>query len=253
MNLFDLSGKVALVTGAGRGLGKCAALALAEAGADVAGVDLRANEVEALADEVRALGRNASGHVLDIRSVPDVRRVVDEVVKRHGRIDILLNNAGTKVAQDVLDVTEDAWDLVLGVNLKGAFFVAQAVARHMVERGEGGKIINMASTYAVVGTPGRTTYAASKGGLLQVTRVMAAELAGKGINVNAIGPTATRTVMNEGFFQQDDWRERALSKIPAGRFAEPEDIVGAVIYLASPAANMVHGHLLLVDGGFTAI
>lgn len=252
MELFNLAGKVALVTGAARGLGRAAALGLAEAGATVAVVARAQAEAEALADEIRSMGRAASPHVVNLGSVADIQRMVAEVDAHHGRIDILLNNAGTKAPQDVLDVTEDAWDQVLGVNLKGSFFCAQAVARSMVNRGSG-KIINMASTYSIVGARGRATYAASKGGLLQLTKVMAIELAPLGINVNAIGPTATRTRMNEAIFAQEGYTEATLSRIPAGRFCEPDDVVGAVVFLASRAADMVHGHLLLVDGGFTAV
>lgn len=251
-NPFDLSGKVALVTGAGRGLGRASSLALAEAGADVAAAARSSAEIESLAGEVQALGRAASHHTFDVRDVSDVRRMVDEVLKRHGRIDILVNNAGTNVQQHILDITEEAWDTVIGTNLKGAFFVAQAVGRGMVERGSG-KIINMCSTFAQLGFYGRGTYAASKGGLAQLTRVMAIEWSSKGVNVNAIGPTATLTKMNEQLFSDEEWRRMVLSRIPAGRYAEPSDVVGAVLYLASPASDMVHGHLLLVDGAWSVI
>ena len=252
MNLFDLTGRIALVTGAGRGLGRASALALAEAGADIAAASRSTDELESLADEVRAVGRRASVHRLDIRSVADIGRTVAEVIETHGRIDILVNNAGTNVQQDVLDVTEADWDLVYETNLKGAFFTAQAVGRHMVERGSG-KIINMCSTFANLGWPGRVSYAASKGGLAQATRVMAIEWSSKGVNVNAVGPTATLTKMNEQLFSNEAYRERVLSRIPAGRYAEPKDVAGAVVYLASPASDMVHGHMLMVDGAWSVI
>jgi NAD(P)-dependent dehydrogenase (short-subunit alcohol dehydrogenase family) len=252
MNLFDLSGKVAMVTGAGRGLGRASALALAEAGADVAVVSRTTDELESLADEVRGLGRQATVHTLDVRSIPDIRRTVDEVIGAHGRIDILVNNAGTNVQQDVLDVTEEAWDLVMSTNLKGAFFCAQTVGRHMVDRGSG-KIINMASTFANLGFFGRASYSASKGGVAQFTRVMAIEWASKGVNVNAVGPTATLTKMNAELFSDEAYRQKVISRIPAGRYAEPRDVAGAVVYLASPASDMVHGHLLLVDGAWSVI
>jgi 2-deoxy-D-gluconate 3-dehydrogenase len=250
--LFDLTGKVALVTGAGRGLGRASALALAEAGADLAVAARSTDEITALADEIRGMGRAASHHTFDVRSVPDIRRLVDEVLDRHGRIDILVNNAGTNVQQEILDITEDAWDTVMSTNLKGAFFVAQTVGRGMVERGSG-KIINMCSTFANLGFYGRGSYAASKGGLAQLTRVMAIEWSSKGVNVNAIGPTATYTKMNEQLFSNETWRQTVLPRIPAGRYCEPEDIMGAVVYLASPASDMVHGHLLMVDGAWSVI
>lgn len=249
---FDLSGRVVLVTGAGRGLGRTIALGLAAAGADVAGAARSRPELESLADEIRSLGRSGSAHAFDALQVGSIRAMVDEVVQEYGRIDILVNNAGAKVNQPLVDVTEEAWDLVLGTNLKGAFFVAQAVGATMLERRRG-KIINVASTYSVVGAPERATYAASKGGLLQLTRVMAAEWAGMGINVNAIGPTSTLTPMNERLFESQDWRERTIAKIPAGRFCTPDDVVGSVVFLASAASDMVHGHLLLIDGGWTAV
>jgi 2-deoxy-D-gluconate 3-dehydrogenase len=156
------------------------------------------------------------------------------------------------IQQDALDVTEDAWDSVMDTNLRGAFFCAQAVGRTMVQRGSG-KIINMCSTFANLGFYGRAAYAASKGGLAQVTRVMAIEWSSKGVNVNAIGPTATMTKMNAALFAQEEWRQLVIPRIPAGRTAEPEDVVGAVIYLASPASDMVHGHLLMVDGAWSVI
>jgi NAD(P)-dependent dehydrogenase (short-subunit alcohol dehydrogenase family) len=250
--MFDLTGRVALVTGAGRGLGRVLALGLAGAGASIAGAGRSIDPLRTLVVEVGELGSTGTAHTVDVTDPDAVSDMVDEVIERHGRIDILVNNAGMKVPQKVLDVSEAAWDQVLGTNLKGAFFVAQAAGRHMVERGQG-KIINVASTYAVVGADGRATYAASKGGLLQLTRVMAIEWASKGVNVNAVGPTSIPTPMNEALFADPAWRERALAKIPAGRFCAPEDVIGSVVFLASAASDMIHGQLLLIDGGLTAV
>jgi 2-deoxy-D-gluconate 3-dehydrogenase len=225
---------------------------LADAGAHVAAVARSRDQLDQVVREIESGGGVASAHQIDVAEPAAIARGVQEVLERHGRIDILVNNAGAKVPQDAVDVTEDAWDLVLGTNLKGAFFVAQAVGRHMLTRGTG-KIVNVASTYAVVGAAGRATYAASKGGLLQLTRVLAIEWAASGINVNAVGPTSIDTPMNAELFADPAWRERALAKIPAGRFCEPRDVVGAVIFLASPASDMVNGQLLLIDGGLTAV
>lgn len=252
MEKFDLSEKVALVTGAGRGIGKACALALAEAGATVAVSARSGQEITDLAEDVTKAGGKATVHTADISDVADIRRLVAEVTDRHGRIDVLVNNAGTNVQQDVLDVTEEVWDLVMDTNLKGTFFCAQAVGRQMVEQGSG-KIINMASTFAALGFYGRGVYAASKGGVAQLTKVMALEWAPRGVNVNAVGPTATLTRMNEELLSRPEYRDLVLSRIPAGRWCEPEDVAGAVLFLASGASDMVNGHLLLVDGGWSAI
>jgi 2-dehydro-3-deoxy-D-gluconate 5-dehydrogenase len=251
-SMFDLSGKTALVTGASRGLGRSLAVGIAAAGADVA---LAGREDAALAEtaaQVEATGRTTSTHIADITSPAAVNALAGAAIARHGGIDILVNNAGVKVPQDAVDVTEQAWDDVMATNLKGAFFVAQAVGRHMVERGSG-KIVNVASTYSVVTARGRTTYAVSKGGLLQMTRALAFEWAKAGVNVNAVGPTSIPTPMNDGLFADAAWREQAVARIPRGRFCTPEDVVGAVVFLASAASDMVTGQLLLIDGGLTVV
>jgi NAD(P)-dependent dehydrogenase (short-subunit alcohol dehydrogenase family) len=249
---FDLTGRVALVTGAGRGLGRTLAIGLAEAGADVAVTGRSLDALRAVVKEIEDVGGTASAHTADITQPAAIGSMVDDVLGQHGSIDILVNNAGIKIPQSVLDVTVEAWDDVLGTNLRGPALVAQAVGRHMIERGSG-KVINVASTYAVVGAVGRASYAASKGGLMQLTRVMAVEWAPLGVNVNAVGPTAIETPMNEALFADPEWRQRALDKIPAGRFCEPDDVVGAVIFLASPASDMIHGQLILIDGGLTIV
>ncbi len=250
-SLFDVRGRVAIVTGAGRGIGHDIAKGLAEAGATVAAAARSTDEVDRLAADIERAGGSASAHHLDVQDRDSIDQFVADVLARHGGIDILVNNAGAKVNQSAEDVTEEAWDLVLDTNLKGAFFVAQVVGHHMLARGAG-KIINIASTYAVVAAHDRTTYAISKGGLLQLTRSLALEWAGRGVNVNAIGPTSIETPMNAELFGDPAWRESALKKIPAGRFATPGDLIGPVLFLASAASDMVHGHLLLVDGGWTA-
>ena len=249
-----VSGKTALVTGAGSGLGRSIALALAEAGADVAVTELpgRIENARVVAASIRAMGRNALVVKLDVTSVKNIQRAVDAVVKGFSRIDILVNNAGINVPKQALDVTEDDWDRILDVNLKGVFFCAQAVGREMVRRGSG-KIINMASQNGVVGYYDRAAYCSSKGGVVNLTRVLAIEWAEHQINVNAVAPTFVLTPLTEKMFANPSFSNEIHRRIPLGRLGKPEDIVGAVVFLSSPAADLITGHTLLVDGGWTAI
>jgi 2-deoxy-D-gluconate 3-dehydrogenase len=251
---MDVSGKTALVTGAGSGLGRSIALALAEAGADVAVTELasRLENAGAVAESIRALGRKALVVKLDVTSVKNIQRAVDEVVKGFSRIDILVNNAGINVPKQALDVTEDDWDRILDVNLKGVFFCAQAVGREMVRRGSG-KIINIASQNGVVGYHDRAAYCSSKAGVVNLTRVLAIEWAQHQINVNAVAPTFVLTPLTEKMFADPAFSKEIRRRIPLGRLGKPKDIVGAVVFLASPAADLITGHTLLVDGGWTAI
>jgi 2-deoxy-D-gluconate 3-dehydrogenase len=249
-----VSGKTALVTGAGSGLGRSIALALAEAGADVAVTELpgRIENARVVAASIRAMGRTALVVKLDVTSVKNIQRAVDAVVKGFSRIDILVNNAGINVPKQALDVTEDDWDLILDVNLKGVFFCAQAVGREMVRRGSG-KIINIASQNGVVGYYDRAAYCSSKAGVVNLTRVLAIEWAEHQINVNAVAPTFVLTPLTEKMFANPSFSNEIHRRIPLGRLGKPEDIVGAVVFLASPAADLITGHTLLVDGGWTAI
>jgi NAD(P)-dependent dehydrogenase (short-subunit alcohol dehydrogenase family) len=251
--VFDLFGKLALVIGGSRGIGEATALALAGAGADLAITSRDLDRVSEPADRIRELGRSVSTHVADVRSVDSLAAMVDEVVAQRGGIDICVYNAGTNVQKLALDVTETDWDLVNETNLKGCFFALQAVGRTMIERATRGRIVNIASTFAVGGYPKRVIYAATKHGVVGVTKALAIEWAGYGITVNAIAPTAINTQMNADLFRDDDWRAEVLARIPAGRFAVPDDVAAAAVYLASPAAEMVTGHVLLVDGGWAAI
>jgi 2-deoxy-D-gluconate 3-dehydrogenase len=250
-----VDGKVALVTGAGSGLGQAIAVALAQAGADVALSELPGRD-EAAAQTVRAIeaaGRRAAAWPLDVTHLPTITEIVDRVHAHFGRIDVLVNNAGINVPRLALDVTEEDWDRVLDVNLKGAFFVAQAVARKALVPQGGGKIINVASQNGVIGFHHRAAYCSSKAGLVNLTRVLALEWARYRINVNAIGPTFIETPLTRPMFEDPAFREEVLSRIPLGRIGRPEDVAGAAVYLASPAADLVTGHTLLVDGGWTAI
>ena len=244
---FRLDGKVALVTGASRGLGAGIADALQEAGATVVGTSRNPGSATQVAKQLGSVPV-----VMDITDVASVRAGVDCVASELGRLDILVNNAGLNIPQGVFDVDEASWDAVLNTNLKGTFFAAQAAARCMVTSREGGRIINIASQAGVVGIEERSAYGASKGGAVLLTKVLAIELAQHGITVNAVAPTFIATELTCGTLENSAWRERVLSRIPLGRIGETEDVAAATIYLASPAAALVTGHTLLVDGGWTA-
>jgi 2-deoxy-D-gluconate 3-dehydrogenase len=250
-----VDGKVALVTGGGSGLGEAMALALAQAGADVALTELPGKE-EAADRTVRAIeaaGKRALACPLDVTRLPMIADVVGRVLGHFGRIDVLVNNAGINVPRLALDVTEEDWDRVLDVNLKGPFFMAQAVARQALLPQGGGKVINIASQNGVIGFHHRAAYCSSKAGLVNLTRVLALEWARYRITVNAVGPTFVDTPLTRPMFEDRAFHEEVLSRIPLGRLGRPEDVAGAVVYLASPAADMVTGHTLLVDGGWTAV
>ena len=244
---FRLDGKVAMVTGASRGLGAGIADTLKEAGATVVGTSRKQDSVEQVAERLGSVPV-----AMDVSNVASVRAGVDRVASEFGRLDVLVNNAGLNIPQGVFDVDEASWDDVIDTNLKGTFFAAQAAARHMVDRGEGGRIVNVASQAGVVGIENRSAYGASKGGAVLLTKVLAIELAQYGITVNAVAPTFITTELSRSTLEDPVWRERILSRIPLGRVGEVEDVAAATVYLASPAARMVTGHTLLVDGGWTA-
>ena len=248
--MFDLSGKVALVTGADRGLGQAIALALAEAGADIAAAGRSATD-ETRA-RVEALGRRFSWTSADLSTTAPIPAIIGETVDRLGGLDVLVNNAGTIRRADALDFTEADWDLVVDTNLKSAFFLAQAAARHMLSGPGAGKIINVASMLSYQGGVRVASYTASKSGLAGLTRLLANEWAAKGINVNAIAPGYFSTD-NTTALRADETRNREiLARIPAGRWGQPSDLAGAAVFLASRASDYVHGTLLPVDGGWLA-
>ena len=248
---FDLSGKVAIVTGAGRGIGYHIALALAKYGADLVVCSRTVSELERVAEEARGFGSNALIQQMDICQTSDIERMVEESVKAFGHIDILVNNAGVNIPQWAVDVTEEAWDKIMAVNLKGLFFCAKAVGKVMIQQKKG-KIINVSSQSGSVGLPQRAAYCSSKGGVNLLTKVLAMEWAQYNINVNAIAPTFIETPFTKPMFEKEGFREYVLGNIPLGRVGKPEDVVGAVIYLASDASDLVTGHILLIDGGWTA-
>jgi NAD(P)-dependent dehydrogenase (short-subunit alcohol dehydrogenase family) len=234
---FDLTGNVALVTGASRGIGHDLALALAGAGATVV-------------SGVRSVEGPTESVQLDLRDLGSIRRAVDEVVERHGQLDILVNSAGLGTNHDALDATEEEWDELLDVNLKGLFFACQAAGRHMVPRGYG-RIVNMSSQAGHVGIRRHAAYSASKGGVELLTKVLALEWGPHGVTVNAIAPTFIRTPGTAERLDRPDFLADVLARIPVGRIGTTTDVAAALLFLASPSAGLVNGTSVLVDGGWT--
>ncbi len=247
---FDLSGRVALVTGANTGLGQAIAVGLARAGADIVAAG-RTAPIETAA-QVEAAGRRLHAISADLGTIAPIGEVVAEAWERAGAVDILVNNAGIIRRADSLDFTEADWDAVMDTNLKSAFFLTQAVARRWVEAERRGKVINIASMLSFQGGIRVPSYTASKSGLAGLTRLLACEWAGRGINVNAIAPGYFAT-NNTAALRADEVRNRdILARIPAGRWGHPDDLAGAAVFLASAASDYVHGTILPVDGGWLA-
>jgi NAD(P)-dependent dehydrogenase (short-subunit alcohol dehydrogenase family) len=243
-----LDGLVGVVTGAGRGLGRACALALAEAGAEVALVSRTESELEALAADITARGGKARQLPCDILDTKQMKERIESLE----RIDILVNNAGGNLPEPFVEVSEEHLDRILTLNVRAAFLVAQATARRMIAGGRGGSIIHMSSQMGHVGAPNRTVYCMTKHAIEGLSKAMAVELAPHRIRVNAIGPTFVLTPLTRPFFERKAFRDDTLSRIPIGRLAELEDIMGAVVFLASPAAAMITGASLTIDGGWTA-
>jgi NAD(P)-dependent dehydrogenase (short-subunit alcohol dehydrogenase family) len=248
LNRFSLNGKRALVTGASRGIGRALAIALAEAGADVALVARRSETLAETVKGIEGVSRKACAIGVDVRDVEGCRRAVAGTIAAFGGIDVLINNAGVEQVSPSLDVDEALWDKIVDTNLKGAFFMAQAAAREM----KGGAILNLCSLTSERGIPTAVPYGSSKTGLLGMTRALAAEWASRGVRVNAIAPGYFRTDMTEVFYANADWQKSMLGKIPMGRFGEMDDLCGAAIFLCSDAAQYVTGVCLPVDGGTLA-
>lgn len=252
LSLFDLSGSKALVTGASRGLGQAIAEALASAGADVAITARKSDDLSETASRIAAHGRTSATLSLDVRDVAACGAAVAQAKDALGGLDILVNNAGYEEIRPSLDVDEALWDRIVATNLKGAFFCAQAAARHMTESGKGGAIINLCSLTSYVGVPTAAPYGSSKSGLMGMTHALATEWAPSGIRVNGIAPGYFRTAMTDVFYENDDWQKTMLGKIPQGRFGAMEDVAGAVVFLASAASSYVTGQVIPIDGGYLA-
>lgn len=247
---FSLKGKVALITGASRGIGQAIAVGYAQAGADVVVASRKLPDLEKVAQQIRGMGRKSLAVEAHVARMEEIKNLLSKIKEEFGKIDILVNNAGTNPTMaSALDVDERAWDSIMNLNLKGLFFLSQAAARVMKEKG-GGKIINVASTAGI--TPDLLpVYSISKAAVIMATKVMAQQWAQYNIRVNAIAPGLTKTRFSEALWNNPDILKMAMSKTPMGRVAEPEEMVGAAIYLASDASSYVTGQVIALDGGTT--
>ncbi len=253
-NLFDLSGKVAIVTGSGRGLGKAIAVGMAQYGATVVVCSRTLAEAESTAQEIIANGGSAMARRVDTVDRDSCQQLIDDTVAAYGHLDVLVNNAGIDIIEPAEDVAEEAWDQVLNINLKGYFNCSQFAARQMLQQPTGGSIVNNSSIAGDVGIKGLTAYAAAKGGVNQMTRTMAVEWASRGIRVNAVSPGYFENIMSGATDEhaRPEKRAQVLQSTPMGRRGLPEELVGPVVFLASDASSYVTGAVLLVDGGYTS-
>ena len=248
--LFDLSGRVAIVTGASRGLGQYMTRALANAGADLVLTSRTRESLRKFEGEIRALGRRAISLELDVRNLESIEHMAAEANAAFGHLDILVNNAGCNVRKPALDVTWDDWNLILDTNLRGSFFVAQSVARRMIPRGYG-RIINIGSVTSVAGYAGLGPYGASRGGIRQLTMSLADDWGKHGVTVNCLAPGWFRTEQNKALYENREWVEYICDRIPMKRPGQPEDLDAAVVFLAAESSRYVTGQILLVDGGIS--
>jgi NAD(P)-dependent dehydrogenase (short-subunit alcohol dehydrogenase family) len=251
---FGLQDKIAIVTGASQGIGRAIALGLAQAGAHVVLAkypDKRQEEIKAVQAEIEALGRKALIVQTDVAQVDQVRALVDQTHSAFGRVDILVNNAGWTGTTPALDVTEDEYDRTMASSLKSVFFACQAAARVMIPQG-GGRIINIGSNFGEITFKGRSVYAAAKAGVHHLSRALSLEWAKDGVLVNVVAPCITETESRKNILERPGYKEWATKEmLPRGRWNQPEDLVGAVLFLSSPLSDMVVGHVLMVDGGWT--
>lgn len=249
-NFFDLTGRVAVVTGASRGLGQYFARALTQAGADLVITSRTTESLDEFKSEVEHIGQKALAVELNVRDYNSIQDMVERAYTEYGKIDILVNNAGCNIRKAAVDVTWEDWDTVVDTNLKGGFFVAQAVAKKMIPN-QYGRIINIGSVTSVAGYPGITPYCASRGGVKQMTMSLAADWGKYGITVNCLAPGWFETSQSKVLFENKEWVDYLVDRIPMNRPGQPDDMDGAIIYLASEVSRYVTGQTLLVDGGIT--
>jgi 2-dehydro-3-deoxy-D-gluconate 5-dehydrogenase len=245
---FNLKGKVAIVTGGGRGIGKAISLGLARAGTSVVVCSRTQKEIDGVADEIRQMGGKALAVATDLTVNEQIENMVNRTIQEFGKIDVLVNNAARSFMRSLLDLREDGWDKVFNTNVKAVWLLSRAVARRMMEQ-KSGRIINITTVGAEKAELGMAAYGCSKAALKMLTRCMAREWAQYGINVNAVGPGLTRTDFSKPIWSNPDVAKHVASMIPKGRLAEPEEIVGSVLFLASDAANFITGQSIYVDGG----
>ncbi|MDF2787506.1 MAG: hypothetical protein K0S80_604 [Neobacillus sp.] len=249
----ELKGKKVLVVGGSKGIGKDIALAFARLGSEVVITGRNEDDLRKTTEALRELNPKCFYLTADIQNVKEIYNMVDTAFSRLGRIDVLVNNAGINIPKPAIEVTEEDWDRVLDTNLKGTFFCSQRAGKHMIEQRNAGKIINIVSQMAFVGYIKRAAYCSSKGGAVQLTKALAVEWAEHQIRVNAVAPTFIETDFTKTMFDDQDFYQDVLSRIPLGALAKPEDVTGAVIFLASNMANFITGETIRVDGGWTAI
>jgi 2-deoxy-D-gluconate 3-dehydrogenase len=248
---FGLKDQIAIVTGASQGIGRTLAMALAQAGAHVALVSRTRSALEDVAKDIETLGRKVLVIPADVQQVSQIRELVAQTHATFGKIDILINNAAWTATVKALEATEEEWDQTLDTSLKAVFFACQAVAKIMIQQGRG-KIVNIGSTLGRTAFASRSVYGAAKAGVHHLTRVLALEWAAKGINVNAVAPCITETPTRRELFERPGYKEWATGQmLPIGRWAQPEDLIGATLFLCSSLSDMVVGHVLMVDGGWT--